>query len=94
MLGGGLGLQLDVVFAPGVADQLKLRLEEIDVLLLALEYFAEEVAGDEVPDAFAMRDRLPQLRHRQLLEPQIAFEDLGHALANQQSVELQARLAA
>src|SRR5580704_9934292 len=66
MLGGSFGLQLDVVFAPDVADQLKLRLEEIDVLLLALEYFAEEVAGDEVPGAFAVRDRLTQLRHRQL----------------------------
>ena len=34
---GRLGLQLDVVFAPDLVDQLQLRLEEIDVLLFAFQ---------------------------------------------------------
>src|SRR5258708_6925289 len=38
--------------------------------------FRWQVGGDKVAYALAIRDRLAQLRHRQLLEPQIAFEDL------------------
>src|SRR6516164_4448889 len=68
---GRLGLHLDVVFAPDLANQLQLRLEEIDVLFLALQDFAEQVAGDEVANTLAIGDRLPQLRHRQLFEPKI-----------------------
>jgi len=35
-----------------------------------------------------------RLRHRQLLEPQVAFQDLGNALADQQFVKIQTRFAA
>src|ERR1700746_1209857 len=64
---GMLGLQLDVVFAPDLADQLQLRLEEVDVFLLALEDRAKQIAGDEVAHALAIGNCLPQLRHRQQL---------------------------
>src|SRR5882724_10872990 len=69
---GGLGLQLDVVFNPNLDHQLQLRLDEIDMLLLAHKDLAEEVAGHEVADPFAIGDRLAQLGYRQLLEPKIA----------------------
>src|SRR5205823_1890451 len=64
---GGLGLHLDVVLNSDLFDQLQLRLEEIDVLLLALEDLAEQVAGHEVAHPFAKGDRLAQLGHRLLL---------------------------
>src|ERR1700756_433617 len=93
-LAGGLGLHLDVVFEANLADQLQLRLEEIDMLLLALEDLAEEVAGHEVAHPLAVGDRLAQLGHRQLLEPHVALEDLRNGLADQQLVQFETGFAA
>src|SRR6516162_6614558 len=81
---GGPGLQLDVVFDPDFADQLQLRLDEVDMLLFAHEDLAEQVAGHEVAYPFAVGDRLAQLRDRLLLEPQVALEDLRYCLADEQ----------
>src|SRR6516162_5031391 len=91
---GGPGLQLDVVFDPDFADQLQLRLDEVDMLLFAHENLAEQVAGHKVAYPFAVRDRLAQLRDRLLLEPQVALEDLRYCLADEQLFQFQAGRAA
>src|SRR5438874_2114497 len=82
------GLQQDVTFEADPVDQLELGFEEIDLILLAFENIAEEIARDEISDPLAMRDRLAQSRKAGLFEAQIAFEDLAHILADQELVEI------
>src|SRR5947208_6892656 len=85
---GRAGLQQDVAFETDAVDQLELGLDEIDLVFLTFEDVAEQVARHEIAHPFAMGDRLAQARNAGLLEPQIAFEDLAHILADQQFVEI------
>src|SRR5690348_16190243 len=82
------GLQQDVAFEADAVDQLELGFEEIDLLLFTFENIAEELVRDEISDSLTMRDRFAQSREPSLFEPQIAFEDLAHILADQELVEV------
>src|SRR5436309_1283430 len=89
----GLRLQLDVVLNSDLDDQVQLRLDEIDMFLLALEDLAEQVPGHEISHPFAVGDCFAQLGHRQLFELQITLEYLLYGLADQQLVQFETRFA-
>jgi len=81
-------LELDVAFEADAVDQLELRLDEIDLVFLAFEDVAKEVARHEIADPLATGDRFAQSRDASLFEAQITFEDFAHVLADQQFVEI------
>src|ERR1051325_10093389 len=60
VLFGRAGWWLDVVFDADPVDQVELRLDEIDLVLFALEHLAQHIPCHEIAHALAMRDPLAQ----------------------------------
>jgi hypothetical protein len=73
---GRLRLELDVVLEPHSLDHLELRLDRVDMLLLALEDGDEQLPADIVLDDLAMRDRRLELDQRLALELEIGAQHL------------------
>src|SRR5581483_7779634 len=78
---GGARGGLQPVLQAELSDEVELRLEPVDVLLLRLEDVLEQLAGDVVLDRLAMRDRLLQHRAGDALLLQVALERLLRVLA-------------
>src|SRR5260221_10044502 len=66
--------------------QVKLRFQEVDVMLLVLHQLFEQVAGHVVARAMAMSRRLLVKRARRNLGLEIAIEDLFHVLTDVQRI--------
>src|SRR5690606_10336978 len=84
---GRFALQLDVVLQAHAGNHLELRLEEVDMLLLALENSFEDLAADEIAHALAMLDRVLEQRDRFHLQREIGLEDLLDRLADLELVD-------
>ena len=82
------GLELDIVLDSDLGDQTELNLDEIYMILLGAEDFAEQVSSDKVANCFAVSDPFGQRRRRFLLKSEIAFEKFAYVLADQQLVEI------
>ena len=68
-------------------DQMQLRFEEVDVVLLVLHQAFEQIARDVVLDDVAMSCRLLIKRAGTDLGGQIAFDDFLDVLADPQGIE-------
>src|SRR3954469_6560041 len=91
-LGSVLALQmahmlLSVEFEPDALDQVKLRLEKVDVMLLVLHHALEHVARDVVLGAMAVGSGFLVKRARAVLGGEIALEDFFDVLPDPQGVE-------
>src|SRR5262245_36239799 len=78
----GSDLRLQVILQADPVDQLELRLEPVDVILLGVEDALEQVAAHVVLHGLAMRNGLAQRRHRLLLELEVALEHFLDVLAD------------
>ena len=91
---GGAHLRLQIVLEADLGEQLDLGLEPVDVLLGVVEDVLQDLARDEVPHALAMGDRGLDGRLRARLGLQVARQQLGDVLADQELAEvLQVRQA-
>src|SRR3990172_10285392 len=73
-------LGLHVVLNSDFLDQVELGLDQVDMFFLVLQDIFEELAGNIVTGAFAIRNRLAQRRVRVHLELQVGFQTLLHVL--------------
>src|SRR4030095_10113138 len=69
-------------------DQVELRLQPVDMLLLVFEHVLEEIAGRVVALRDAERDGLVQLHHRLALERQVVLQLLRYRFADTEPAEL------
>src|SRR5271155_5850053 len=81
-------LKLNVILDADFGDQVELGFDEINVILFRFQDLAKEVASDEVTHDFTTGDAFAQNGQRVLFELKITFENLLHALAYQQLVEI------
>ena len=73
---GRLTLQLDVVLESRFLDEAELRLEPVDMLFLGQQDVAQQIAADEVAVALTAGNPVTQHWHSDVLEPEIALQDL------------------
>src|SRR4051812_23848753 len=66
---------LRIQFEPDPPDQIQLRLEEVDMMLLVLHQALEQVAGNVILDAVTVGRGLRIQRARSYLGGKIAFDD-------------------
>ena len=77
---------LGVKLEPDPVDQIKLRLEEIDVMFLVHHQVLEKVAGDIILHGMTMRCRLLVQGTRAHLGGQVAIDDFLDVLADPQGI--------
>jgi hypothetical protein len=78
---------LGVKLEPDPVDQIKLRLEEIDVVFLVPHQVLEQVAGDIILHGMTMRRRLLVQRTCAHLGGEVAIDDLLDVLTDPQGIE-------
>ena len=69
-------LRLQIILQPDLADQVDLRLQEVDVLFGVVENLLEQIARHIVSNCFAMRHAGLDRRLSAVFQAEIARQDL------------------